>query len=185
MTQHSGKECEQRGMREMIDNKVIIKEICLRIVGENELEINPKIMNRIAFFYEHVISACLEDMPGLVLACIDEICDFEKKWYGNNVLNLSLFEEYSIVNGVSLFLAISHQLAMDKFYGTEYQLMSVFLENLFNGFAEAVRENSDLDGVFIEEISDIRINLSYASGHSNIMSLALYNNMMKANNGGE
>ena len=172
-------------MRKMIDNKEIIKEICLRIVGENELKTNPKLINRITFFYNHVISVCLEDTPEIVLTCINEICNFEIKWYDSNVHNLSLFDDYSVVNCISLFSVISRQLALDKFDKSEYPYISVFLENLFDGFCEVIRERHEFGEMFSEVISEIGINFSYASGHSNIMSLTLYNNMMRPDKRGE
>lgn len=169
----------------MTDNKAIMKEICLRIIDESELERTPRFINRITFFYDYVINTCLEDKPELVMACIDEICEFEKKWYESNLHSLSLFEDCSIINCVSLFSVISYQLALDKFNGNEYQLINVFLENLFNGFFEAVREQANFAEMLTEEISDIGLNFLYASGHSNTMSLALYNYLMKVDTRGE
>ena len=80
---------------------------------------------------------------------------------------------------------ISRQLALDKFDKSEYPYISVFLENLFDGFCEVIRERHEFGEMFSEVISEIGINFSYASGHSNIMSLTLYNNMMRPDKRGE
>lgn len=185
MIQQSGKKLRQRGTREMSDNKAMMREICLRIVDENELKRNPKFIDRITFFYDDTISTCLEHKPEIVMVYIDEICKFEKKWYDSNVRNLSLLGDYSIVNCISLFLVISYQLAIDKFDGCEYQFVNVFLASLFNGFSEAVSEQSNWRETVIEELSDTELNFLYACGRSNTMSLALYNHMMKFDRGEE
>lgn len=168
-------------MKEMINNEVIMKEISHRIVDENQLKEHPKFIDRLNFFYNYIIDGCLEDKPEYIRACIDEICEFESKWYNDNLYCLRLFEDTSILNCLSLFWIISYQLVRDKINGREYQFINIFLESLFNGFSESISKQYYL----IEEISDIGLNFSYACGYSNIMSLTLYNHMVNLNKGGE
>lgn len=168
-------------MKEMINNEVIMKEISHRIVDENQLREHPRLLNRLDFFYNYIIDGCLEDKPEYIRECIDEICEFESKWYSDNIHGLHLFEDTSILNCLSLFRIISYQLARDKINGREYQFINVFLESLFNGFSEAISKQYYL----IEDLSDIGLNFSYACGYSDIMSLPLYNYMVNFNEGGE
>lgn len=179
MHQQLDKGLGRGGMREMIDTKSLMKEISLQIINEKELNSNPTFVDRIIFFYDYSIRACLEYKPEIVTTVINEICAFEKKWYTSNIRNLSLLEDYSVVNCISLFSAISYQLAKDKFDGCKYHFINIFLENLFKGFLEVASEKPDFIEMFKEEFSDIELNFLYACGHSNVMGLTLYTSMMK------